>query len=294
MAEQRYPRKTLIGRLEAHRAARVRVGEHRIQRVVGLLTVGEHEHERRGDERTTLAAADQIAALQRRLGERRALGRRSAADRPTGARRSRRAASLPGPGGSGSRRWRGEALGRDRLAGAEQRRGQLDRLQRGQQELGLPVAARPRRARASATASSARRLIKSPRASCSVAAPRAIGSSVSSSASRRCSFASWSAAASPRSPSASSTCARRSLGRRLGERAGQIRRGAGGRARALRGVCRLREDVDHPRLAARGACRSWVATGTGRRPRGRAAAGRRARARARARAPGCPRRRPRG
>ena len=102
--------------------------------------------------------------------------------------------------------------------------------------------------RASATASSARRLSSSPPARCNVAVPRRIGSSVSSSASRRCCLA------LPRGPRAGERQqdVRPALGRRrLGERARQVRRGARGRARALGGSRRLLEHVDDPRLAAR-------------------------------------------
>ena len=248
---------------------------------------------RRGDRGDQVAAPDEVPALQRGQRQRRALVRRTAAVGPLVAAIA--ASSFgPVPGGSGSRRWRAKRSGADGLAAAEQRRGQLERLERGHQELGL------RRELGRRAAGERDRLVgaavhraRGPASSVAVAAGDRLLDQLERLA-QVLARAARVAAASRRCRAPAGRAARRSAARRLGERARQVRHGAGGRARALRGPRRLLEHVDDPRLARAGACTSWVATAPGPAAARSRSSRRRARARASARARGCPRRRPRG
>ena len=231
-------------RLVVQRPARVRLVDHRRPHVTRLLAVGQHDHDRRHDRGDQVAALDEVATLQRGQRERRALVRRAAAVRPL-VRRDRREQLRPG-----ARRERqppigGQAFGRDRV-GAEEGSGRLDRLERGQQDIGVrwelarhAAGERDRLVGAVVDQQPVGQVQRGPGPQDGILGQLERFAQVR--------------LALPRGPRAGERQqdVRPALGhRRLGERARQVRRGARRRARTLGGSCRLLEHVDDPRLSA--------------------------------------------
>ena len=276
-------------RLVVQRPARVRLVDHRRPHVTRLLAVGQHDDDRRHDRGDQVAAPDRghrPPARPARASRTRPPSRRCT---PTGAPRSPRAASARCPARAAAADRRPSVRARP-ARGAEEGSGRLDRLERGQQDIGV------RWELARHAAGERDRLVGAvvdQQPVGQVQRGRGPQDGILGQLER---FAQVRLAL-PRGPRAGERQqdARPALGhRRLGERARQVRRGARRRARTLGGSCRLLEDVDDPRLS-RGAARARAAWRPvpGRR-RDRAAAARRARGRASARVRACPRRRPRG